>query len=103
MTQLSDKWAKLDNLGSLKALLISVHECNLLQLKQALAKKQLSSSDSLAHFDILDSRPNSSERQDVQLYTSMISAGWDHGRTHTIIRVTVKKRDHLAPRFATSV
>ena len=81
MTQLSDKWAKLDNLGSLKALLISVHECNLLQLKQALAKKQLSSSDSLAHFDILDSRPNSSERQDVQLYTSMISAGWDHGRT----------------------
>ena len=23
--------------------------------------------------------------------------------THTIIRVTVKKRDHLAPRFATSV
>ena len=81
MTQLCDKWAKLDNLGSLKALLISVHECNLLQLKQALAKKQLSSSDSLAHFDILDSRPNSSERQDVQLYTSMISAGWDHGRT----------------------
>ena len=81
MTQLSDKWAKLDNLGSLKALLISVHECNLLQLKQALAKKQLSSSDSLAHFDILDSRPNSSDRQDVQLYTSMISAGWSHGRT----------------------
>ena len=77
MTQLSDKWAKLDNLGSLKALLISVHECNLLQLKQALAKKQLSSSDSLAHFDILDSRPNSSDRQDVQL----ISAGWSHGRT----------------------
>ena len=81
MTQLSDKWAKLDNLGSLKALHISVHECNLLQLKQALAKKQLSSSDSLAHFDILDSRPNSSDRQDVQLYTSMISAGWSHGRT----------------------
>ena len=48
MTQLSDKRAKLDNLGSLKALHISVHECNLLQLKQALAKKQLSSSDSLA-------------------------------------------------------
>ena len=81
MTQLSDKRAKLDNLGSLKALHISVHECNLLQLKQALAKKQLSSSESLAHFDILDSRPNSSERQDVQLYTSMISAGWSHGRT----------------------
>ena len=70
MTQLSDKWAKLDNLGLLKALLISVHECNL-----------LSSSDNLAHFDILDSGPNSSDRQDVQLYTSMISAGWSHGRT----------------------
>ena len=30
MTELSDKWAKLDTLGSLKALLILVHECNLL-------------------------------------------------------------------------